>query len=171
MGPAFLDCEFWVCPMTLSSGRRVLSTRISFKPWRGKPVPDSYGGKAVVAVDGRPLFAELAVLAGLKRQGWDGGWVDSYRRKFRTSMPGLGDPVGLSPAQQKVWDRIGGKAGRFSGCWDIFAWKGRALRFIELKRKGRDHIRQSQLKGLESALRAGIPQKAFQLIEWDLQKL
>ncbi len=156
--------------LVLPSGKQVkiLSACISFRPWRGVPVPDSYGGKAVVTVDGRPLFAELAILAILKRQGWDGVWGDSYRRKFRTAMPGIGDPVSLGADQQRIWERLCRKSTPFSGCWDIFAWRGRALRFIELKRKGRDRIRQSQLKWLEAALSVGIALRVFQLAEWHI---
>ena len=33
-----------------------------FAPWEGKPVDDDYNGKQVLNINGRPAFAELAIL-------------------------------------------------------------------------------------------------------------
>ena len=75
--------------LTLPSGESVAIPRCGymFSPWRGTPILDTYGGKAVLDWNGNPVFAELAILGVLERAGWDGVWVDTYRRKFRRSMP------------------------------------------------------------------------------------
>ena len=65
----------------------VLRCRYPFRPWKGKPIRDTYGGKAVLEFDGKPVFAELAILGTIQKAGWDGVWVDTYRRKFRRSLP------------------------------------------------------------------------------------
>ena len=45
-----------------------------FQPWEGPPVADTYNGKQVLDVEGRPAFAELAILWVLLETGWDGVW-------------------------------------------------------------------------------------------------
>ena len=79
----------------LATGKtvHVPKCKIFFHPWKGKPVKYTYGGKAVLRFRGKPLFAELVVLAMLKREGWNGVWVDSYRRKYRIGMFHTKEPI------------------------------------------------------------------------------
>src|ERR1700735_4341635 len=58
----------------------------SFTLWRGKPIADTYGKKPVLHFLGKPVFAELAILGTLRKAGWDGVWVDTFRRKFRQAL-------------------------------------------------------------------------------------
>jgi len=62
--------------MRLSSGEvvSVVKRHLSLKLWNGAPVPDTYGGKAVLDYNGQPLFAELVVLRMLEGDGWEGVW-------------------------------------------------------------------------------------------------
>ena len=57
----------------LASGKTVHVPKCitTFDAWRGKPVP-RYGGKALLALNGKPLFAELGVLRMLEKDGWRG---------------------------------------------------------------------------------------------------
>src|SRR6202023_4380802 len=74
--------------ITLASGA-VHVPRFSwrFRFWTGKPVDDSYGGKAVMDCSGSPAFAELALIPVLREHGFDGAvWMDTYRRCFRDAM-------------------------------------------------------------------------------------
>lgn len=73
--------------LQLPSGRYVSVPACfhSFKLWEGPPIPDTYGGKAVLDCKGEPLFAELVVLRLIQEEGWEGVWIDTYRRKFRHS--------------------------------------------------------------------------------------
>lgn len=150
----------------LSSGKTLaVSTRsIRFEPWGGEPIADTYGGKALVNAGGKPLFAELAVLQLLQKQGWDGRWVDTYRAKFRTGWP---DVCPLPPRQQALFDRIVTTNGERRGCWDVFAWRGDTVLFVECKRIGKDRIRDSQVGWLDAALAAEIPGDAFLVAEWN----
>src|ERR1700692_3625265 len=72
--------------MTLPSGRSVSFPEATptFRRWGGAPVEGTYGKKAILDFDGRPAFAELAILWTLEKAGWQGFWVDCYRRAFRT---------------------------------------------------------------------------------------
>jgi hypothetical protein len=54
-------------------------------------VQDAYGGKPIIDVDGQPLYAELAVLRILNREGWAGVWADSCRHRYL--VVGVGVPV------------------------------------------------------------------------------
>ena len=67
--------------VALPSGRviRIPKATPRFRRWTGSTVVDTYGGKAVVDLDGEPLFAELATLRLLQRDGWDGVWIDTFR--------------------------------------------------------------------------------------------
>ena len=70
---------------TLISGCSVLVPKAnpcSFSSWSGPPIADSSCGKPVLEFKGKPLFAELAILRILETDGWNGVWVDSYRRRF-----------------------------------------------------------------------------------------
>lgn len=59
-----------------------------FELWQGPRIPDSYGGKAVLDCNGEPLFAELAILRVIQEDpGWDGVWIDTYRKRFRQFIP------------------------------------------------------------------------------------
>ena len=69
----------------LPSGRlaEIAKTITTFPAWRGVKPADRYGRKPVLNFGGRMAFAELAILWSLQREGWDGVWIDSYRRKYR----------------------------------------------------------------------------------------
>jgi len=161
----------WVSQkIKLPSGKeiRIRKLKLSFGVWKGKAVKDSYGGKTVIDCDGEPLFAELAVLRTLQKEGWQGAWVDSYRKKFRVGLPGVVEPINLPEKPKKLFDDISSRAGGFKGCWDVFAWKDDDYLFLELKRESRDHIRDSQIKWLEAALGSGVPSDSFAILEWIL---
>jgi len=156
----------------LPSGKeiRIRKFELSFGLWKGESVKDSYGGKAIIDCDGEPLFAELAVLRTLQKDGWQGAWVDSYRKKFRIGLPGIVEPIELPEKPKKLFDDISTKVGGFRGCWDVFAWKEDDYLFLELKREAKDYIRESQIKWLESALESGVPSDSFAILEWTLEK-
>lgn len=106
-----------------------------FKPWEGKPISDTYGGKAVIDCDGEPLFAELAILRLIQSKGWEGVWIDTYRRKFRQSLPP--QSCELPGHAQAVLDRASNGHKWRSGCFDVFGWKDGQYLFVEAKRKGK----------------------------------
>lgn len=157
--------------LALSSGHiaRVRKTLLRFAPWRGPSIRDTYGNKAVLDFHGKPLFAELVILRLLQRAGWEGVWVDTYRRTFRQSLPP--SRCDLPPDAQNFFERIvRANDGRRGGCWDIFAWKGRRYLFVESKRRHRDSIRATQINWYESARKVGVTANSFLILEWEVER-
>lgn len=156
---------------TLPSGRVVVIPKAEavFEAWRGKPLTDTYGNKQVLNYEGYPVFAELVVLSALKKDGWEGVWVDSYRKLFRVDMPeNMNGGHELPEEAAKFFNAITATAG-FKGCWDVFTWKGGEFLFAECKRKAKDEIRETQLVWLETCLQHKLSEKDFLLVEWDMK--
>jgi hypothetical protein len=156
--------------LTLPSGKSVAIPRCSYRfiQWRGTPILDTYGGKAVLNSADTPVFAELAILSVLQKAGWHGVWVDTYRRKFRRSMPP--ECCSLPSHAQELYDRIcRANRGKTSGCFDVFAWKDGNYLFVESKRKSKDSIQKTQKAWVEAALASGIPLDSLLICEWDLE--
>jgi hypothetical protein len=153
----------------LLSGKivHVPKCRTYFVQWHGKAVPDDYGGKALLRLGRKPLFAELMVLRLLEKEGWHGVWVDSFGGiKYRVGMRDLKKPVSLKPAQEKLLKKIRDKAGCRGGCFDVFAWRGQKHRFVELKRRGKDRIRKTQKRWLAAARHCHIKMSDLLIVEW-----
>jgi hypothetical protein len=153
--------------MTLPSGRIVAfpKTTPTFPRWRGPPV-ETYGKKAVLDFDGRPAFAELVILWTLQNEGWQGVWIDSFRRAFRTGFWGSAPEKFLPQKPSSIPEEIWNLAKTRSGAWDVFCWQSDRVLFCESKKAGRDRIRPSQCIFAESALNIGLPLDSFLFVEW-----
>lgn len=139
---------------------------LQFKPWGGKPIADTYGGKAVLDWRDEPVFAELAIVRTLQGEGFDAVWIDGYRNRF---MQSISEERTLPEHAQALLDRvISFNDDHRQGCWDVLAWKDESYLFAEAKRKGKDHIRESQVRWLEAALQAGMDISNFRICEWDI---
>ena len=106
---------------------------------------DTKGGKALVVTGDRPGFAEIAILRAFQVDGWEGRWIDNFPLPptFRThywdaewnKLPHdvadepLPDPV------RHIYESICETAGnvRGTGAWDIIAWRGSEVVFVEAK--------------------------------------
>jgi len=139
----------------------------TYQRWTGEAIKDTYNGKPVLNSERGPVFAELAVVSILKAHGFEVAlWVDSYRKCSRDAMP----PAVCTPPVQirEVYDRIATANGsKWGGCWDVIAWDGKSVAFVECKRKGKDRILPSQVKWLESALKVGLRLENFMICEWN----
>jgi hypothetical protein len=154
-----------------ADGRTVAVAKATptFVRWHGAPPGDDYGGKEILDVDGRPAFAELAILREFERDGWAGVWVDTYRNKFRRAYWGGEPAVQLPPMPREVLDRIvDARGGRRRGTWDVMCWRKSRVVFAESKRKNRDRIRQDQVGFLAAALEVGLSASSFLIVEWDV---
>ena len=153
---------------SLSSGADISIQKyfLTFTPWKGAPIPNTYNNKPVIDWNGEPVFAELAVLRLFQSHGWEGVWVDSYCRKYRIGLPDVAEPVELPEKQKQLIESIKAKTGRSGGCWDVFVWKDDQLLFIELKRQKKDAIQDSQRLWLEKSLDSGLAQENFAFLEW-----
>src|SRR5262245_6849655 len=78
------------CPTTVEPRLGAPVCSVHFRSWSGATVEaGQYGPKAMVEFDGEPLFAELAVVRWLQRDGWDAVWVARYGGlSFRAGLPG-----------------------------------------------------------------------------------
>lgn len=152
----------------LSSGDNILIQKyfLTFQKWKGEPILNSYGNKAVVDWNGAPLFAELAALKLFQSYGWNGVWVDSYRKKFRVGLPDVVEPIEIPQDQKELIDSIRTRTTKFGGCWDLFLWKGDEVLFVELKRQKKDAIQDSQRQWLGHSLAHGLHAENFAFLEW-----
>jgi hypothetical protein len=142
---------------------------VRFRPWIGKPIQNTYGGKAVLEFAGEPVFAELAALRILQQDSWEGVWVDSFRRKFRGDLPERANACDLPLKAKNLFDAIVAIKGSRGGCWDVFAWRQNEFLFAESKRRKRDSMRPSQYRWLDAAIQVGLPLSSFLIVEWDLE--
>src|SRR5580698_9149109 len=81
----------------------VPSTRIEFCFWRGEAFADDYNKKTVLDHRGQPLFAELVILRLFEEAGWQGCWVDAYKRRYLTDWI---KEVELPPEKLKLLECI-----------------------------------------------------------------
>jgi hypothetical protein len=54
---------------------------VTFNKWTGQPLKETFGAKAIVDVDGRPMIAELAIMTLFKNDGWQARWVKSMEKR------------------------------------------------------------------------------------------
>ena len=116
----------------------------------------------------RPAIAELAILWGLNSAGWDGVWIDTYSRMYRTGYWDSPAVTELPSEPGAVLGRIRQAAGSRFGAWDVFCWRRTEVLFAESKRTGRDAIRATQVRWLEAALSIGLSPSEFLLVEWSI---
>jgi len=139
-----------------------------FLPWRGDSIIDNYNGKQILDIGGEPAFAELAILLAMRSVGWDGVWIDTYRRKYRTGYWGAEPLRELPPEREKVLERIYSRAGSRSGAWDVYCWNGPKVFFAESKRTRKDRLRDSQRHWLAAAIEESFSSEDFLVVEWSL---
>jgi hypothetical protein len=167
-------------PLPLSHGSvHVPLCRARFTAYSGQDNPHTFGGKDLLLVDGKPQFAEVAILRAFQGSGWQGRWLETYGNGMMT--PGLWNawhPDGPRAQEQlpitDAWvnerlQAIAAENGNsFSGCWDVVAWKNDRLVFAESKKRKKDAMRGTQLRWLEAALRCGCALEDFLVVEWAL---
>ena len=152
------------------------------RPWVGPLIADTYNGKPLLDVTGRPLFAELAVYELLRLSGWEARWVETYGapaanpRCYTTWRPDLtaaerrqqphqlAADCPLPPALAQVAAANGHS---YAGCWDVLGWHRETVIFAELKRRKKDRLQATQPRWLAAGLQAGLSPENFLLVEWD----
>ena len=117
--------------------------------WIGQPVKENFGGKPIVMVDNKPMFAELAIMKTFIADDWDARWVETYARANR-------EPICLIEWKDDVYKNQNHipildadikkmlaeiakiNSNSYSGCWDVLAWKNGTVIFSESKRSKKD---------------------------------
>ncbi len=163
--------------------------------WKTKPdgkrviVGDSHNKKASM-IGGRDKYAEYALRHALEEVGWNARWVDRYKRQIwkgvdtgqsRTDdpLPALVEHIRRAKStlcyQADYWTAL-------AGCWDVVAWRGDQLLFVEAKRQdgpgearrlgvkrcSGDSINDEQRAWLAAArVVPAFPAPVFAVVEWE----
>jgi len=125
--------------------------------------------KPTLLVDGRPSWAEFAVVRALERGGWEARWIKNWVGG-REPCIDVGRAEGMPPAAQAMFDRIDRHAASRTGggAWDVFAWHGDTYLILESKKyRSGDALRPGQIAWLAAGLAVGLPIDAFAIVEYD----
>lgn len=157
---------------------RIHVARPTFIAYTGTEAVDNFGGKDLLLVDGRPQFAEVAILRAFEAEGWVGRWVETYQRPamYPALLRAWNGGTFMEQEQrpiEELWvnnrlQTIVNNNGSFSGCWDVVAWKGDRLVFAESKKQKGDRMRDTQVRWMEAALSCGCVVEDFLVVEWSL---
>ena len=55
----------------------------------------------------------------------------------------------------------------YAGCWDVVAWRGERVVFMELKRRRKDRVQETQLAWVEAGIKIGLGVESFLFVEWE----
>jgi hypothetical protein len=158
----------------------VPNVQLTFKPWTGEPLADTWGGKATIDYGGVPMFAELALMHIAIDDGWNARWLETYSMKHGVPfqfMAWTGRPLEqkeselIADARQlRLLESVAAANGTYYGCWDVIVWHNDRTIFIESKRHKADKIRDTQVRWLESGLAAGLNPDDFLIAQWDFAR-
>lgn len=176
------DCLYPTKTETFILNDKIVETpkcAIAFERWTGDAINETFGGKPIVCFDGKPMFAELAIMNHFIIDGWEARWVETYGRgkKEPVCLHEWKDDKYRNQVHQPILDikittllvQIAElNSGSYSGCWDVLAWKDNHVLFAESKRNKKDSMRTSQNNWLKSALQFGLKADNFLVVQWDL---
>ena len=132
---------------------------------------EAWASKPQVSCDGQALFPEIAVLSLFQKEGWDGVWVDSPRRKYFDKMPTQSKGVTLDAYVGQLLARIAGTGERGKAVsWDLIVWHGRSVFFVAV-RASEGAIERSRLAWLDASLHTGMSPSQFIIVEWSYRKV
>jgi len=175
-------------PFLRPTGERVdmlPSVFMRFPMWRGSPFVDDLGKKsaAMIDLDGEHLFAELAILRLLEREGWEGRWIHTtskgeistylteWRDVARQEQRSRGiQHDGARAMLYAIADRSGN---RYGGCWSVFAWRETSYVFFEARRqaaKDKEQLKPAQAAWVRAALSLRqqiMSPRDFAFVQWD----
>ncbi len=167
--------------IALPSGEmvKIPECHLVFKMWTGQPIKETFGGKALVDVGGKPMFAELAIMHLFINAGWQARWIETYATgdmepKFLSAWLDdkyknqIQNPITDSAVTDSLKKIAALNGGSYSGSWDVLGWGAGRMIFAESKRFKKDRIRGTQVKWLDAALRAGFSPDNFLVVQWNL---
>jgi hypothetical protein len=162
--------------------------------------PHGFNDKPVVLHDGKNMFAEIALLEMFRNADWSAVWVSAWKRAVisdwhpafcRDCQPEgfvnpqveealRGTPAGrlleaIETARGELLADADVSLSRYSGCWDVIAWKGNDFLIYEAKRgRKRDAINKNQEDWMNLARSSSLPPELriaddqFVVAEWDM---
>lgn len=150
---------------------------LAFEKWAGQPLNDTFGGKPILNILGKPMFAELAIMTHFQNDGWHTRWVETYGKKEPICLSEWKDdkyknqihhPFDDEKIPTILADIAKMNSNSYSGCWDVVASKGDKIIFAESKRSKKDSVRTTQVNWLAAGLKYGLRQDNFLIIQWDM---
>lgn len=108
--------------------------------------------------------------------GWQTRWVETYGKKTPICLLDWKDDKYANQIHEPFEDATITELlaaiahvnnDRYAGCWDVVSKKGEQILFAESKRTKKDSVRQSQQTWLAAALRLGLKEENFLMVEWD----
>ena len=175
-------------PFLTPTGERVAelpSVFVRFPTWRGAPFADDLGKKtaAMVDLDGEHLFAELAIVRLLEREGWEGRWIHTTTKgEISTYLTDWRDvprqaqrsrPIQHDGARALLYAIADRSGNRYNGCWSVFAWRENSYAFFEAKRqavKNKETLKPAQAAWVRAALSLRqqlMTARDFAVVQWD----
>ena len=175
-------------PFLRPTGERVEAlpgVSMRFPMWRGSPFVDDLGKKtaAMVDLEGEHLFAELAILRLLEREGWDGRWIHTtasgeitrYLTEWRdvSRQEQKSRPIQHDGARALLYAIADRSGNRYGGCWSLFAWRENSYAFFEGKRqaaKDGEQLKPAQAAWVRAALslrEQTMSPQDFALVQWE----
>jgi hypothetical protein len=127
------------------------------------PTHKTIPNKPALEFEGAALYPEFVVLRLLERDGWGAAWLKNWGGT--AFWRDIGQVVEPSPRARSVFDQVSEQTGH-AGAWDILAWRGREVLFVQSKPFGHDRITAYQARWLDTALRMGIPLACFAIVEY-----
>lgn len=151
---------------------------VLFQKWNGIPVKETFGGKSILTVDGKPMFAEMAVVTHFVNSGWQSRWLETYGRgnkepislaewKDESYANQENNPIPHKGIQQMLVDIAKLNNNSYAGCWHALSWKDGTVIFAEAKRNNKDVFTPAQNRWLAAALKLGLTPANFLLVQWD----
>jgi hypothetical protein len=160
-------------------GRRVEVPQCmtEFDLWMGTPISETFGGKPLLNVGGKPMFAELAIMHRFIDSGWQARWVETYARGNQLPMflsawkddkykNQVADPIADEVVMQRMAEIAALNGNSYFGCWDVVGWRDGKILFAESKWFKKDHVRETQSEWLDAGLRAGLTMENFLVVQW-----
>jgi hypothetical protein len=175
-------------PFLTPTGERVAelpSVFVRFPMWQGAPFTDDLGKKtaAMVDLDGEHLFAELAILRLLERDGWEGRWIHTTSKgEISTYLADWRDvprqsqrsrPIQHDGARALLYAIADRSGNRYNGCWSVFAWRENRYAFFEAKRqspKNKEALKPAQAAWVRAALSLRqqlMTARDFAVVQWE----
>ena len=172
--PVVLGVEQRLCPFTTVTGRsRVVYTSDS-NPLSGVPEYTlSFKRLAGAKIWNKPVVESTRLpvettLCGLLKPAYCDGAAWAYSDPYFTdSLPATPNRIRISRELEELRRRIAVRHGVSAGLWDVWAWRGSQVLFIEVK-KGSERFKDNQIDWLQAALREGMPPRAFVVLRYRL---
>ena len=152
---------------------------VKFEKWNGEPLIETFGGKPIVSLNSKPMFAEVAIMEHFIADGWNTRWIETYGKdkmnpihlsewkddKYINQIP---NPITDEEILKHLNTIATLNGDSYSGCWDVLAWKGERIIFAESKRTKKDSMRTTQVNWLKAGLQSGLKPDNFLIVQWDM---